>query len=131
MLAHYTSPENLQAILQTGHIRPHDPAPRDWEGLHAVFMCDQSDPSYTARIRELLSGHFHERSRDICVIYIRPPAPLFRCTLENRRSYYISLAPIPTAAFADHQQTDHFKTLIVGQAVPKLAKRERTQHRFV
>ncbi len=34
------------------------------------------------------------------------------------------------AAFADHQQTDHFKTLIVGQAVPKLAKRERTQHRF-
>jgi quinol monooxygenase YgiN len=35
------------------------------------------------------------------------------------------------AAFADHQQTDHFKTLIVGQAVPKLAKRERTQHKFV
>lgn len=35
------------------------------------------------------------------------------------------------AAFADHQQTDHFKSLIVGQAVPKLAKRERTQHRFV
>jgi quinol monooxygenase YgiN len=35
------------------------------------------------------------------------------------------------AAFADHQQTEHFKTLIVGQAVPKLAKRERTQHRFV
>ncbi len=35
------------------------------------------------------------------------------------------------AAFADHQQTDHFKTLIVGQAVPKLANRVRTQHRFV
>ena len=35
------------------------------------------------------------------------------------------------AAFAAHQQTDHFKALIVGQAVPKLAKRERTQHRFV
>jgi quinol monooxygenase YgiN len=35
------------------------------------------------------------------------------------------------AAFAAHQQTDHFKRLIVGQAVPKLAKRERTQHRFV
>jgi quinol monooxygenase YgiN len=35
------------------------------------------------------------------------------------------------AAFADHQQTDHFKTLILGKAVPKLAKRERTQHRFV
>jgi len=35
------------------------------------------------------------------------------------------------AAFSDHQQTEHFKTLIAGQAVPKLAKRERTQHRFV
>jgi len=35
------------------------------------------------------------------------------------------------AAFADHQQTDHFKALIVGQALPRLAKRERTQHRFV
>lgn len=35
------------------------------------------------------------------------------------------------AAFADHQQTDHFKTLIVGEALPKLVKRERTQHRFV
>jgi quinol monooxygenase YgiN len=35
------------------------------------------------------------------------------------------------AAFAEHQQTDHFKTLIVGQAVPRLARRERTQHRFV
>lgn len=35
------------------------------------------------------------------------------------------------AAFAEHQQSEHFKTLIVGQAVPRLAKRERTQHRFV
>ncbi len=35
------------------------------------------------------------------------------------------------AAFAEHQQSEHFKTLIVGQAVPKLAKRERSQHKFV
>jgi quinol monooxygenase YgiN len=35
------------------------------------------------------------------------------------------------AAFAEHQQSEHFKALIVGQAVPKLAKRERTQHKFV
>jgi quinol monooxygenase YgiN len=35
------------------------------------------------------------------------------------------------AAFADHQQTDHFKTLVAGQALSKLAKRERAQHRFV
>ena len=35
------------------------------------------------------------------------------------------------AAFAAHQQTTHFKSLIVEQAVPRLAKRERTQYRFV
>jgi quinol monooxygenase YgiN len=35
------------------------------------------------------------------------------------------------AAFAEHQQSEHFKTLIAGQALPKLAKRERSQHRFV
>jgi quinol monooxygenase YgiN len=35
------------------------------------------------------------------------------------------------AAFAAHQETDHFKTLILEQAVPRLVKRERVQHRFV
>jgi len=35
------------------------------------------------------------------------------------------------AAFADHQKTEHFKALIAGQALPRLARRERAQHRFV
>ena len=35
------------------------------------------------------------------------------------------------AAFAEHSQAKHFKTLILEQAVPRLAKRERSQHRFV
>jgi quinol monooxygenase YgiN len=35
------------------------------------------------------------------------------------------------AAFSDHQQTDHFKSIIVGQAIPKLARRERSQFRFI
>jgi quinol monooxygenase YgiN len=35
------------------------------------------------------------------------------------------------AAFADHQQTRHFKEIIVGQAIPKLAKRERAQFRMI
>ena len=35
------------------------------------------------------------------------------------------------AAFADHQQTEHFKTIIQGQALAKLAKRERSQFRFI
>jgi quinol monooxygenase YgiN len=32
------------------------------------------------------------------------------------------------AAFAAHQQTAHFKTLIAGEALPKLANRERVQY---
>ncbi|KRQ96622.1 hypothetical protein CQ12_08630 [Bradyrhizobium jicamae] len=35
------------------------------------------------------------------------------------------------AAFAEHQETDHFKNIILGQAIPKLAKRERSQFRFI
>ena len=35
------------------------------------------------------------------------------------------------AGFADHQQTEHFKTLILAQALPKLAKREREQYRYL
>lgn len=35
------------------------------------------------------------------------------------------------AAFADHQQTEHFKTFIQGQALAKLAKRERSQFHFI
>ena len=35
------------------------------------------------------------------------------------------------AAFADHQQTEHFKTVIQGKALAKLAKRERSQFHFI
>ena len=35
------------------------------------------------------------------------------------------------AAFAEHSQAEHFKSLILEQAVPRLAKRERSQHKFV
>jgi len=35
------------------------------------------------------------------------------------------------AAFAEHSQAPHFKSLILEQALPRLAKRERTQHKFV
>jgi quinol monooxygenase YgiN len=32
------------------------------------------------------------------------------------------------AAFVAHQQTDHFKTLILGEGVPRLTKRDRVQY---
>ena len=35
------------------------------------------------------------------------------------------------AAFKAHQEAAHFKTYIVGQAVPLLARRERTQYALI
>ena len=35
------------------------------------------------------------------------------------------------AGFTDHQQTEHFKRLVLGQALPKLARREREQYRYL
>ncbi len=35
------------------------------------------------------------------------------------------------AAFAAHQQTEHFKKFILGEAIPRLAKRERSQFQFI
>ena len=32
------------------------------------------------------------------------------------------------AAFKAHQESEHFKTLVAADAVPRLAKRERTQY---
>jgi quinol monooxygenase YgiN len=34
-------------------------------------------------------------------------------------------------AFATHQQTEHFKKFILGEAIPKLARRERSQFQFI
>ncbi len=32
------------------------------------------------------------------------------------------------AAFAEHQETPHFKELILGEALPKLSKRDRVEY---
>jgi quinol monooxygenase YgiN len=35
------------------------------------------------------------------------------------------------AAFEAHQQTDHFKTLVLEQGLPRLTKRERVQYELL
>ncbi len=51
--------------------------------------------------------------------------------VAKQREFFFYEVFAGEAAFADHQQTDHFKKIIVGQAMPKLAKRERSQFRFI
>jgi quinol monooxygenase YgiN len=51
--------------------------------------------------------------------------------VERPREFFFYEVFAGEAAFADLQQTDHFRNIIVGQAVPKLAIRERQQFRFI
>jgi quinol monooxygenase YgiN len=46
---------------------------------------------------------------------------------SNDRLFFLYELYADDDAFAAHQQTEHFKTLILGQAVAKLARRERVQ----
>src|SRR6478672_7897888 len=52
-------------------------------------------------------------------------------SLEDPTKFFFYEVFKDEAAFAEHGQAPHFKSLILEQAVPRLAKRERTQHKFV
>ena len=52
-------------------------------------------------------------------------------SLEDPAKFFFYEVFKDEAAFAEHGQSSHFKSLILEQAVPRLAKRERTQHKFV
>jgi quinol monooxygenase YgiN len=45
----------------------------------------------------------------------------------NDNVFFLYELFVDEAAFTAHQQTDHFKTLVIAQALPKLARRERVQ----
>ena len=47
---------------------------------------------------------------------------------ENAAQFLFYELFADAAAFAAHQASDHFKTLIAGEALPLLAKRERSQY---
>jgi quinol monooxygenase YgiN len=46
---------------------------------------------------------------------------------SNDRLFFLYELFADDAAFVAHQQTEHFKALVLGQALPKLARRERVQ----
>ena len=52
-------------------------------------------------------------------------------SLEDPTKFFFYEVFKDEAAFAEHGQAPHFKALILEQALPRLAKRERTQHKFV
>ena len=61
-----------------------------------------------------------------------PGNKLYALHKTAESSVYVMLERYDDQAALDaHRAAPHFKELILGQAVPKLAKRERTQHKFV
>jgi quinol monooxygenase YgiN len=46
---------------------------------------------------------------------------------SNDRVFFLYELYVDEGAFQAHQQTEHFKDLVLGQALPKLARRERVQ----
>jgi len=51
--------------------------------------------------------------------------------VSKRREFFFYEVFAAEAAFAAHQQTEHFKKFILGEAIPKLARRERSQFQFI
>lgn len=101
-LIHFTCPTSAAAIFATGYIEPRDPAPRDWHGLKAVFMCDPDDPTFSNRLDLLMGEHFFTRSPVIDAIEISPEGRLFQCILPERQSYRISLQSIDRGRLSSH-----------------------------
>jgi quinol monooxygenase YgiN len=58
-----------------------------------------------------------------------PGTPLFwsHRSTSNDRVFFLYELFADESAFQAHQQTEHFKNLVIGQALPKLARRERVQ----
>jgi autoinducer 2-degrading protein len=60
-----------------------------------------------------------------------PGTQLFQVqrSLENPSLFLFYEVFDDAEAYEAHQQTPHFKALIVGEGVPRLTRRERTQYR--
>ena len=86
----------------------------------------EAKPAEVANIVEIVRKFLPQAQRELGV-----KAFQIHQSLTEPEKFFFYEVFRDEAAFADHQQTEHFKTLIAGQALPKLAKRERTQHRFV
>jgi len=46
---------------------------------------------------------------------------------SDDRLFFLYELFVDDAAFLAHQQTEHFKSLVIGEALPKLERRERVQ----
>ena len=95
---------------------------RSWSSPHS----GSSIRAKKATVAELLKDFLPQAQRE-------PGVKEFQIhqNIAKPREFFFYEVFAGEAAFAEHQQTDHFKNIILGQAIPKLAKRERSQFRFI
>ncbi|WP_315754651.1 MULTISPECIES: putative quinol monooxygenase [unclassified Bradyrhizobium] len=94
-------------------------------GLLVVAQWEARDGE-ADRIAEILSRFLPEAQRE-------PGAALFLISRakDNPAQFLFYELFRDEAAFKAHQESDHFKTYIAGQALPLLARRERMQYGLI
>jgi quinol monooxygenase YgiN len=97
----------------------------DGGGLLVVAQWEAKD-GQADRIADILSRFLPEAQRE-------PGAKLFLISRarDNPAQFLFYELFRDEAAFKAHQESDHFKTYIAGQALPLLARRERTQYALI
>jgi len=94
-------------------------------GLLVVAQWEAKDGE-ADRVAEILSRFLPEAQKE-------PGAQLFLISRANDNPAQFLFYELfrDEAAFRAHQDSDHFKTYIAGQALPLLARRERTQYGLI
>ncbi|MGJ4897190.1 putative quinol monooxygenase [Bradyrhizobium oligotrophicum] len=94
-------------------------------GLLVVAQWEARDGE-ADRVAEILSRFLPEAQRE-------PGAKLFLISRakDNPAQFLFYELFRDEAAFKAHQESDHFKTYIAGQALPLLARRERMQYALI
>lgn len=99
---------------------------RDTQDGFVVTALWEAKPGEETAIADILSRFVPQMRKEpgtLSVTVHRARATLAR--------YFLYEVFRDEAAYADHQQTPHFKELIVEQALPKLAARERVQYEVI
>ncbi|MGJ5178792.1 putative quinol monooxygenase [Bradyrhizobium oligotrophicum] len=86
----------------------------------------EAKPGEADRVAEILSRFLPEAQRE-------PGAKLFLISRakDNPAQFLFYELFRDEAAFKAHQESEHFKTYIAGQALPLLARRERVQYGLI
>ncbi|MEW6640406.1 MAG: antibiotic biosynthesis monooxygenase family protein [Pseudomonadota bacterium] len=86
----------------------------------------EAKPGEEAAIADILARFVPQMQREPGTLSVT----VHRARAEPAR-YFLYEVFRDENAYAEHQQTAHFRQLIVEEALPKLAKRERSQYEVI